>query len=165
MSTQADALEMVAMGIIATLATDLWQLLLQAVARLPPPKWGLIGRWVAWMPRGVFVHRPITATAPVGGEVAIGWSFHYAIGIAYAAVYLAVMRFGFGSDPTLVSAVIFAVALLVAPWFVMQPALGLGFMATHTPHPAVVRIVNISVHAVFGIGLYLGALAWSVQVH
>jgi hypothetical protein len=43
---------------------------------------GLVGRWVAWIPRGVFVHRPITATAKVRGEVAIGWAFHYVVGIA-----------------------------------------------------------------------------------
>lgn len=149
------------MGVIATLATDLWQLLLQAVAGLPPPNWGLVGRWVAWMPRGVFVHRPIAATAPAKGEVTIGWAFHYLIGIAYAALYLAMMGLGFGSKPTLVSALFFAIALLLAPWFVMQPAFGLGVMAAHAPRPARVRAINISVHAVFGIGLYVGALLWS----
>src|SRR5215471_2580344 len=58
---------------------------------------------------------------------------------------------------TLISALVFAIALLVAPWFVMQPALGLGFFAARTPHPSVTRIVNISGHAAFGVGLYLGA--------
>ena len=159
-NAQAVAIEIVVMGLVATLATDLWQRLLQAVAGLPPAKWGLVGRWVAWMPCGVFVHRPITATAPVRAEVAIGWAFHYAIGVAYAALYLSVMRLGFGSGPTLVSAVVFALALLVAPWFVMQPALGVGFMAARAPHPAAVRAINASVHAVFGIGLYLGAIAY-----
>jgi hypothetical protein len=53
---------------------------------------------------------------------------------------------------------VFAIALLVAPWFVMQPALGLGFFATKTPHPNVTRIINVSVHAAFGFGLYLGAI-------
>ena len=85
--------------------------------------------------------------------------FHYAIGIAYAALYLAVMELGFGSGPTLVSAVVFALALLVAPWFVMQPALGLGFMAARTPNPLAIRAINVSGHAVFGIGLYLGAVS------
>jgi len=70
------------------------------------------------------------------------------------------MRLGFDSGPTFISAVAFAIVLLVAPWFVMQPALGLGFMASRTPHPAVTRAINVSVNSVFGIGLYLGALAW-----
>jgi len=112
--------------------------------------------------RGVFTHRPITAAPKVAGEAAIGWAFHYAVGIAYAALYLAIMKLGFGSGPTLLSALVFAIALLVAPWFVMQPALGLGFMAARTPNPATVRAINVSVHAVFGLGLYLGAIAWVV---
>ncbi len=82
--------------------------------------------------------------------------------IAYGGLYLTIMRLGFGSGPTLVSALVFGIALLIAPWFVMQPALGLGFMAARTPNPAAVRAINVSVHAVFGLGLYLGALAWAV---
>ena len=153
-------IEILVMGIVATLATDLWQRLLNAIADLPPANWGLIGRWVAWFPRGVFVHRPISATASVRGEIIIGWVFHYAVGIVYAGLYLAIMRLG--SGPTLVSAVTFGLVLLVAPWFVMQPALGLGFMASNTPKPAVIRVVNVSVHAVFGVGLWLGAVAWRI---
>src|SRR5882724_5766707 len=95
-------IEVVAIGIIATLATDIWARLLQAIAGVPAPNWGLVGRWVAWFPRGVFVHRPITATPGVRSEAAIGWAFHYAVGIAYAALYLAIMRRGFGSGPTLI---------------------------------------------------------------
>jgi len=151
--------ESVVIGIIATLVMDLGQWLLHAVAGLPPANWGLIGRWVAGFPRGVFVHRPITATTPVRGEVAIGWVFHYLVGIAYAAIYVVIMRLGSGSDPSLISALAVAIVLLVAPWFVMQPALGLGFIASRTPNPAVIHAINISVHTVFGFGLYLGAVA------
>lgn len=112
---------------------------------------------MAGFSRGVFVHRPISASPKVRGEVAIGWAFHYAVGIAYAALYLAIMRLGFESGPTFGSALVFAIALLVAPWFIMQPALGLGFMAAHTTKPAAVRAINLSMQAVFGFGLYLGA--------
>jgi len=150
--------EILAMGVVATLATDLWQRVLQATG-FPPANWGLIGRWIAWCLRGKFVHRSIAATPSVRGELAIGWAFHYAVGIVYAALYLAIMRIGFDSQPTLVSAVVFAIVLLVAPWFVTQPALGLGFMASRTPKPFAVRAINVSVHAVFGAGLYVGAVA------
>ena len=147
------------MGVVATLATDLWQRLLQATVGLPPANWGLVGRWVGWFPRGVFVHHPIAATAPVRGESLIGWAFHYFVGIAYAHVYFAILRLALDSGPTLVSALVFALALLAAPWFVMQPALGLGVMAARMPKPAATRAINVSVHAAFGVGLYLGAIA------
>jgi hypothetical protein len=58
-------------GIIATLVTDLWLRLLQIVG-VPHADWALVGRWVAWMPRGVFVHRPIAATPSIRGELAHG---------------------------------------------------------------------------------------------
>jgi len=117
---------------------------------------------VAGFSRGIFIHWSIAATHKVRGEVVIGWAFHYAVGVAYAALYLEIMRLGFDSEPTLVSALVYAIALLIAPWFVMQPALGIGFMAARTPNPAAVRLINVSVHAVFGLGLYLGAVAASL---
>ena len=159
--TEEAAIEAVLVGIIATLATDLWLGLLQIIG-VPPANWALVGRWVAWMPRGVFVHRAIAATPSVRGELAIGWGFHYVVGIAYAALYLAINRLELASAPTLISALVFAIALLVVPWFVMQPALGLGFFAARTSHPNVTRIINISGHAAFGVGLYLGAIAISL---
>ena len=62
-------------GIVATLATDIWQRLLRAIAGLPPARWQLIGRWVAGFPRGVFAHQSITMAASVRGEAAVGWVF------------------------------------------------------------------------------------------
>ena len=35
-------------------------------------------------------------------------------------------------------------------------------MTARTPKPEAVRAVNISVHAAFGLGLYLGAVAWGI---
>jgi hypothetical protein len=113
------------------------------------------------MPHGVFIHRPIAATPQARGEKAIGWILHHGVGIAYAALYLAIMRFGLGSEPTVVSALIFGIALLVAPWCIMQPALGFGFFAARLPNRAGVRAVNLSAHAIFGLRLYLGAAVWS----
>jgi len=158
------AIESIVVGGIATLTGDLWYRLLQALAGIPRANWGLVGRWVAGFPRGVFVHHPITASPAVHRELAIGWVFHYAVGIAYAALYLVLVKIGLGSRPGPLSALVFAWILLVAPWFVMQPALGLGVMAMRTPKPASVLLLNISVHTWFGVGLYLGAIAWLAVV-
>ena len=48
---------------------------------------------------------------------------------------------------------------IVAPWFVMQPAMGAGIAASRTPHPWSARLRNLATHAVYGIGLYLSAVA------
>src|SRR5712671_2019408 len=142
--------EIIVIGIVATLVTDIWQRLLQAIAGVPPARWGLIGRWVAGFPRGVFVHQSIAAAKSVRGELALGWAFHYAIGIVWAALYVAIMKLGLNSGPTLIYAVAISLALLVAPWFVMQPALGMGFLASRTPKPAAARAMSVLTHTVFG---------------
>jgi hypothetical protein len=66
------------------------------------------------------------------------------------------MRSGFEQEPTHVSAIAFGLATIVAPWLVMQPALGLGVMAARAPKPAATRAVNLSNHTVLGLGLCLG---------
>jgi hypothetical protein len=144
---------------LATAAADVWQQALGRQAGLPTANWRMIGRWVGWMPRGVFVHRPITAARRVPGEQAIGWAFHYGVGVAYAGLYVAILRGAAVAGPTLASALVFAAATLVAPWLVMQPALGAGVLARNLPNRQAVRIVTATTHLAFGIGLYAGLRA------
>src|SRR5262245_52316356 len=129
MSSESMIIGALISGVIATLIADVWVMLLVKLASIPRTNWGLVGRWVAGMRRGVFVHRRISDAPAVRGELTIGWLFHYAIGIAYGLLYAFWVRTMLGTGPTLVSALIFALVTLVAPWFIMQPALGLGFMA------------------------------------
>jgi hypothetical protein len=42
----------------------------------------------------------------------------------------------------------------------MQLALGFGIFATRFPNSAAVRLLNVSTHAIFDVGLYLGAATW-----
>lgn len=149
-------------GVIATILADLWQQLLKRGAGLPIANWRLIGRWVAGMPRGRFVHRSIAAAAPVAGESAIGWIFHYLVGIAYADLYLAIVRLWPGVGPGLFGALVFGLATLGAPWFVMQPALGFGAMARRLPNWRAMTAVTASTHLMFGLGLNAGVLAASL---
>ncbi len=57
------------------------------------------------------------------------------------------MLFGLGSGSTLVSALAVSLALLVAPWFVMQPVLGMGFMASRMPKPAAACAMSVLAHS------------------
>ncbi len=144
------------LGVVATIAMDLWALVVKHLLRLPTANWAFVGRWFGHMPSGKFVHRPIGAAPAVPGELALGWAAHYAIGIAYGIAYvLAARRLSTGLPP-LVDAILFSLALLVFPWLVMQPALGAGWFASRAPRPAVARMLSISMHTAFGIGLYAG---------
>ena len=149
-------LNLVMIGFIATAAADLWQQAVKRLAGFPIPNWELIGRWVALLPRGTVIHTSIAAAPAVEGEGAIGWIFHYAVGIAYAACFVAILGLVPGSASGLAVALAFAGVTLAAPWFFLQPALGLGLMGRRAPNQKELLFVTITTHFVFGLGLYAG---------
>ena len=53
------------MGVTATVAMDLWVAFLKYGLKLPVTDWAMVGRWFGHLPKGVFLHRPISASAPI----------------------------------------------------------------------------------------------------
>jgi hypothetical protein len=150
----------IAAGIGATLVMDLWGILLKRVFNIPAPNYCLVGRWLGHMGNGVFKHASIAAAARKPAECALGWVAHYTIGVLFAFA-LALAMPGWLQSPTLVPALIFGLVTVVFPFFVMHPAFGLGVAASRTPDPMQARLRSLMNHAVFGLGLYLSALAMS----
>lgn len=144
-------------GAGATVFMDLWALLRRAAFGVALPNYSLVGRWIAWMPLGRFVHRPISATPPRRGEALIGWTAHYAIGIGFAAVLLAHAGPGWLRASTFAPALAIGVASVAAPYLLMQPGMGLGLAARRAAHPNRVRLQSLVTHIVFGLGLFLAA--------
>lgn len=136
-------LSIVVTGAGATAVMDLWGL-----TRERKPDYALVGRWLAYMPRGRFRHRPISSSAPLPGERAIGWTAHYLIGIGFAAALIALWGVEWARQPTLGPALIVGLGSVAAPVLLMQPAMGTGF-----------RWQSFITHAVFGLGLYATAVA------
>lgn len=154
-----DALaEMIIVGVIAIVLLDLWQLALKFLFGVPSGNWAHVGRWVSHFTRGRLYHRAIGEAEPFRFEAATGWIVHYGTGVIYAAIYLILMRDFLDREPGLLSAILFGLATLAAPWFLMQPGMGLGVAARNTEDPWAVRGKNLMTHAVFGLGLYLGVL-------
>jgi len=149
------------LGVLATIGMDLWSIVAKYVLRLPTADWAMAGRWFGHMGRGVVFHDSIHAAAPIAHERMLGWIGHYVTGIVYGLAYIVVVRLALGGDPTLVSALTFGVVTLVAPWLIMQPAMGAGAFASRTPQPGLIRAVNVSMHVVFGVSLYGGWLLLS----
>jgi hypothetical protein len=145
-------------GAGATAATDLWAIARKRLIGVPAPDWALVGRWIAHMARGRFRHERIAAAAPVRGERAIGWTAHYAIGVAFAAALVGISGTGWLARPALAPALLFGLATVAAPFFLMQPGMGAGIAARRTPRPNAARVQSLITHAVFGLGLYAAAL-------
>jgi hypothetical protein len=145
-------------GAGATALADLWAWMLNRVANVPAANWGLVGRWFAYFPRGRFVHESIAKAEPVRGEAVVGWTAHYVIGVAYAALLLAICGMDWAQRPTVLPPLILSLVLLAAPFFVMQPGMGAGIAASKTPSPNAARVRSVMTHTVFGLGLYASAL-------
>ena len=146
-------------GIGATILMDLWNLFLERAFGVPSLNYCLLGRWVGHMPSGVFRHASIAASPPKPHECAVGWIAHYTIGVTLALVFVVVFApAGWPARPTLLPALLYGLATLAFPLFVMQPSLGLGIASSRAPRPARARLKSLGTHFVFGLGLYLSAL-------
>lgn len=158
MTTAQTVLATAFIGAGATAVLDAWLALLKRLG-VPTGSFALVGRWVAHMARGRFRHASIARSEPIGHELAIGWLTHYAVGIAFAAGLVALQGSGWVRQPTLLPALLTGVATVALPLCVMQPAMGAGFAASKTPTPLHNCARSVANHAVFGIGLYLAAVA------
>jgi hypothetical protein len=155
------AIEIISSAIVigagATAVMDLWAAFLRRCFGVSSLDFALLGRWIGHFPRGQFVHDSIGKAMPVRNERIIGWSAHYAIGVLFAALLLAVWGLEWTRRPILPPALIVSFATLVAPFFIMQPAMGAGLAASKVPHPNIARLRSIATHTVYGMGLYLSA--------
>lgn len=156
MTSQQEILRVVFIGCGATLFMDIWLMLLQRLG-VPTLNFALIGRWAGHLCRGRFAHAAIGKAAPIPGERWLGWLVHYAVGIAFAGLLVALLGSAWTNNPTWAPAVAVGLATVAAPFFVMQPAMGLGIAASKTPSRLKNRARSAMNHAVFGIGLYLAA--------
>jgi len=147
----------VLIGAVATAVMDVWTVVRKQIFGVPF-SYALVGRWLAYVARGRFRHDPVAATPAVPGERLIGWTAHYAIGIAFAAILLAVWGLDWARQPTLGPALIVGIASVAAPFLVMQPGMGAGIAASRTPRPGAARFQSVVTHAIFGLGLY--AAGW-----
>jgi hypothetical protein len=88
----------------------------------------------------------------------VGWIAHYLIGITFGIAFVALAGNSWLQHPTLIPAIAFGVLTVLMPFFIMQPAFGLGFAASKMPNPTQARLRSLMNHTAFGIGLYLFAL-------
>jgi hypothetical protein len=151
-------LNAIVIGAGATAATDLWAIVRKRLLGIPQPDYGLVGRWIAHLAYGRFLHRPIAASAAVRHERLVGWTAHYLIGIAFASLLLVICGLAWVRNPTPGPALAVGVATVAAPFLVMQPGMGAGIAASRTPRPGAARLQSLITHAIFGLGLY--AAAW-----
>lgn len=152
-------MEIIASGLVATAALDLWQRLLHRVAGLPPSNWALVGRWAHSAARGRLFPGVVAQLPQRPGELATGWIVHYVVGVGYGLVYVLGLRELAGMSPSLLNGLVFGVLSVIVPWFFFMPAMGAGVLARNAPKPGLARLLALASHIAFGLGLALGAMA------
>jgi hypothetical protein len=150
----------VIIGMGATVIMDIWFLLLKQL-KIPTMNIVFLGRWVGHLFHGTFAHDAIGKAATVKHELLLGWLAHYAIGIAFAALLILLAGPDWTRHPTFITALTAGIATVVAPLFILQPAMGSGFASSKTPAPLFNCIKSLANHAMFGAGLYIAAVSIS----
>lgn len=151
----------VLIGVGAAALMDAWALFSRRALHIMGLDYALLGRWIGHFPRGRLFHDRIASAEPVFGERSLGWLAHYAIGVSFAFLLLALWGIDWVESPTILPAMLVGLGTIVAPWFVMQPAMGAGIAGSRTPNPRATRLRNIGTHAVYGVGLFISAVALS----
>jgi hypothetical protein len=148
----------VLLGAGATAILDLWSVVRTRLLGGSAPNYAMVGRWLGHMPHGRFRHDSIGAAPPVRGERLMGWTAHYLIGIAFAALLLSIWGAAWAQHPTVGPALAVGIGTVAAPFLLMQPGMGAGIAASRTPQPGAARLQSLVTHTVFGLGLY--AAGW-----
>lgn len=157
MTVSSLILSILFIGIGATLVMDLWTLLLRRLG-VTTLDYAMVGRWAGHLLEGRWQHAAIGKAAPVRGERAWGWLLHYATGLLFAGLLIALVGEAWLREPSVLPALLFGVVSVLVPLGVIQPALGAGYFAGNTPAPLKSCLRSLGTHCVFGGGLYLAAL-------
>jgi len=152
-------IKIVAIGIFATVIMDIWATFSNRILKFPRTNWAMVGRWLGHIPNGKFIHKPISSSPEIKYENILGWAFHYFVGVIYAAFYVVMVIWAFEGNSWLLNAWFFGLVTILSPWFILQPALGLGICAVKAAKPNMVRLQNFAIHSIFGIALYYGWLS------
>lgn len=152
-------LQAVVIGLIATVLFDLWVTFAARFLGGPKVNWAMPGRWCAYVLRGRFAHQTIAQSEPIHNELIIGWIFHYAVGVLFAAAVLLIGGPGWSHAPTLGPALFVGISTVLCGWLILSPGLGFGIAGSAFADANKRRAFQLLSHVVFGFALYGAALA------
>ena len=105
--------------------------------------------------RGRFLHEDIRRSTPVRNELLAGRIFHYSTGGSVALIYPA-FYFSFNlpmPENHLIPSLVFGLATVALPWFLLFPAYGYGFLGARAPANSRPLIEPTIEHVLYGIGI------------
>lgn len=154
-------LQSILVGIGATVTMDLYSIILN-IFGIKTLNYRFVGRWIGHFFNGKFTHPKIFSASSIKYEVIIGWTAHYLIGIGFACLLVLIFGKKWLEHPTIIPALFVGIFTAFAPFFIMQPAFGLGVAAANLPDPFKARVMSLMTHFIFGLGLFLSAKLLSI---
>ena len=139
-------------GVGGAALMDVWSLLLRRGFGIATLDYALLGRWIGHFPA---VDSCMTASRPLSRSSANDrWDGLRTTRSASRSPWSSSPPGGWSGcwSPTVAPAMLVGLATIVAPWFVMQPAMGAGIAGSKTPDPRATRLRNLGTHAVYGVG-------------
>ncbi|MBT9386858.1 DUF2938 domain-containing protein [Pseudooceanicola sp. CBS1P-1] len=146
-------------GIGSTIVLDLWGVFTAKIGWMPGTHWPSVGRWLLGIPAGHLVLDGTDTRPHTLSEAAVGWIFHYLIGLAYAVSFPLFWGIGFISAPTVFP--VFLIGVIVsslAGLIVLMPGMGGGIFARKLPNAGAMIVYVLVAHVIFAIAQYLLAL-------
>ena len=138
---------------------DIWAIFLKRVFDISPPNWAMVGRWVVHLTSGKVFHDDIAAAPAFSSENLVGWVFHYLVGLTYGVIFVLLIGEQWLSEPTFMPVYLYAIATILAGWFLLHPGIGLGIALAKTENPFKARCMGLTAHSIFGLGMWFGASA------
>ena len=149
-------LQILLVGVGACVVFDVWQRLFHRFTGIPPSNWAIVGRWtIGLLTGGQLIVRDLELHPNRRNELGVGWFVHYGIAIAYAAIFMLLMRANILAAE-FADGLLFGVVSVVVPWLFFLPCLGKGIMGRLTPNPPLVCALALMMHSIFGAAIGLG---------
>ncbi len=146
-------------GIGATAVMDVWALLARRLFQVPTSNWALVGRWLGHFPRGKFRPRHRGRGGdPRRARDRVDRALRHR-GVAYAALLIVVAGVRVARRPHAGAGAADGHEHARRPVLPDAARMGYGIAASRTARPGAARLRSLMNHGVFGLGLYVSALA------
>ncbi len=145
--------EVLAAGVLGTVAMDLGNLLFCRAGLLSKIDVGMIGRMAAGWTRGRIRYRHPEDMEEAANEKALGYLTHYLIGVGFAVPYLLGWHFLSGGPASPAGAIAYGLATTAASWFFVYPSMGFGALGRRSPEGLRAVLSPLANHFFYGLGL------------
>ncbi len=149
-------LQLIIIFLCSSITLDLWLLyILPNITDIPIIDFAISGRWFMMILSGKLFTTSIINEPAVKHELLIGLSGIHLVGLIYSAFFIFICG-ALKVIPSIYSGFLYGMALIVFPFFVLHPSMGMGIMALNSPLAGYIILRTFLIHSAYGCGIALG---------